>query len=127
MPIDPIRTDHAPEAIGPYSQAVRAGNLVFCSGQIALDPSTGEMVPGDVVAQARQVLTNLTAVLSAAGTSAENVVRCTVYLKSMDDFPRVNDVYAEFFPAPSPSRATVEAARLPKDALVEIDAIAVID
>ena len=119
-----ISTDHAPAAIGPYSQAIRAGELVFCSGQIALDPATGSIIDGDVVAQAKRVLDNLGAVLEAAGTSLHRAVKCTVYLKDMNDFQAVNEVYATYFGEPAPARAAVEVSRLPKDVLVEIDAIA---
>jgi len=120
-----IATDDAPGAIGPYSQAVRVDNLVFCSGQIALDPSTGEIVgEGDVAAQTRQVLDNLEAVLKAARSGVGGVVKTTIYLADMADFPTVNQVYGERFASNPPARATVEVARLPKDVLVEIDAIA---
>jgi 2-iminobutanoate/2-iminopropanoate deaminase len=120
-----VRTDGAPRAIGPYSQAVSSGGLVFCSGQVALDPATGQLVPGGIKEQTRRVLQNLAAVLEAAGASTRTVVRCTVFLKSMDDFAAMNEVYGQVFTADPPSRATVEVARLPKDALVEIDCIAV--
>jgi 2-iminobutanoate/2-iminopropanoate deaminase len=120
-----VSTDRAPLAIGPYSQAVVAGGFVHCSGQIALDPATGALVPGDVTAQTERVLENLSAVLAAAGSSLEHVVKCTVYLKSMDDFAAMNAVYGRFFPGTAaPARATVEVARLPKDARVEIDCTA---
>jgi 2-iminobutanoate/2-iminopropanoate deaminase len=122
-----ISTDSAPGAIGPYSQAVAAGNLVFCSGQIALDPATGQLVgDGDVAAQTERVMDNLAAVLEAAGASFESVVKTTIYLKDMGDFPVVNEAYGKRFSAAPPARATVEVARLPKDVLVEIDAIAVV-
>lgn len=121
-----IETSGAPAAIGPYSQAVVAGDLVFCSGQIALDPRTGQVVEGDVSAQTRRVLANLSAVLEAAGSSLSKVVKCTVYLKSMTDFTAMNLVYSEMFGAAKPARATVEVSRLPRDVVVEIDAIAVI-
>jgi 2-iminobutanoate/2-iminopropanoate deaminase len=123
-----IATDRAPAAIGPYAQAVRAGNLLFCSGQIPIDPTTQAVnaYNGDVAKQARLVLQNLAAVLEAGGSSLQTVVKTTVYLQSMSEFPRVNDVYAEIFGAHTPARACVEVARLPKDVLVEIDAIAVI-
>ena len=121
-----IATGDAPDAIGPYSQAVRVGNLVFCSGQIALDPSTGEIVgEGDVAAQTRQVLDNLEAVLRAARSGRGGVVKTTIYLADMADFPTVNEVYGERFASEPPARATVEVSRLPKDVLVEIDAVAV--
>lgn len=121
--MESIHTDGAPAAIGPYSQAMKTGNLLFCSGQVALLPS-GELLEGDVEAQTKQVLTNLKAVLEAGGASMGTVVRTTVFLKSMDDFPRVNAIYAEAFGDHRPARACVEVSRLPKDVLVEIDAIA---
>jgi len=119
-----IKTDHAPAAIGPYSQAMRTGDLLFCSGQIPLDPSTGEIVKEDVEGQARRCLENLTAVCEAAGASLSNAVRCTVYLTDMGDFARVNEVYGQFFEGDDPpARVAVAAAALPKGADVEIDAI----
>ena len=119
-----VSTDHAPAAIGPYSQAMKSGNLLFCSGQIPLDPSSGELVKEDVVGQARRCLLNLEAVCEAAGASLSNAVRCTVYLGDMNDFARVNEVYAEFFgEGDPPARVAVAAAGLPKGADVEIDAI----
>ena len=122
-----IATDDAPGAIGPYSQAIRAGDLVFCSGQIALAPHTGELVgAGDVAEQTRQVMDNLGAVLAAAGASFASVVKTTIYLADMGDFPTVNQVYGERFPEVPPARATVQVSRLPKDVLVEIDAIALV-
>ncbi len=121
-----ISTENAPGAIGPYSQAVKAGNLVFCSGQIPLDPQTGEFVSEDIAMQTRQVLKNLSAVLEAAETSLNNVVKTTVFLADMNDFAAMNEVYAEFFSENKPARATVQAARLPRDARVEIECIAVI-
>jgi 2-iminobutanoate/2-iminopropanoate deaminase len=122
-----IATESAPTAIGPYSQGIRAGQLVFCSGQIPLDPATGQVVGGDIAAQTRQVFANLQAVLTAAGASLDHVVKTTVYLADMNDFAAMNEVYATFFGSPAPARATVQAARLPRDARVEIDAIAVLD
>jgi 2-iminobutanoate/2-iminopropanoate deaminase len=119
-----ILTDRAPKPIGPYSQAVLADGWLYCSGQIALDPATGKMVAGDVRAQADRVLRNLQAVVEAAGGTLRDVVKTTIFLKSVGDFPAVNEVYAAFFPADPPARSTVEAARLPKDALVEIEAVA---
>lgn len=119
-----VSSDSAPQAIGPYSQAVQAGSLLFVSGQIPLDPATGAMVEGDIAAQTRQVFANLGAILAAAGASFDQVVRTTVYLADMDDFVTVNEVYGTYFSAPFPARATVQAARLPKDARVEIDLIA---
>jgi 2-iminobutanoate/2-iminopropanoate deaminase len=121
-----VSTPSAPAAIGPYSQAIRAGNLLFVSGQIPLDPGTGAMVSGDITAQTRQVFANLDAILKAAGASFDNVVRTTVYLADMNDFPAMNAVYGEYFASPAPARATVQAARLPRDSRVEIDVIAVI-
>lgn len=119
-----IVTKDAPAAIGPYSQAIRGGGLVFCSGQVALDPATDTLTGNEVRAQTERVMKNLEAVLKAAGTDFTKVVRSTIYLKTMNDFAAMNEIYASFFPAPPPARATVEVARLPKDALVEIDVIA---
>jgi 2-iminobutanoate/2-iminopropanoate deaminase len=120
-----VSTPAAPAAIGPYAQAVRCGDLVFCSGQIALDPGSGDIVgAGDVAAQTRQVLANLGAVLAAAGTSLERAVKTTIYLADMNDFAAVNAIYAEAVGTAPPARATVEVSRLPRDVLVEIDAIA---
>jgi len=119
-----ISTPDAPKAIGPYSQATKAGGFVFTAGQVALDPATGQVVPGDIAAQTERVLKNLAAVLQAAGSGLEKVARCTVFLKSMNDFAAMNEVYARYFTAAPPARSTVEVARLPKDALVEIDLIA---
>jgi 2-iminobutanoate/2-iminopropanoate deaminase len=121
-----VATARAPKAIGPYSQAIRANGFVFCSGQIALDPATNQLIEGDVVAQTERVLKNLTAVLQEAGSSLENVVKTTVFLKSMGDFAAMNETYANFFTHNPPARSTVEAARLPKDVLVEIDVIALL-
>jgi 2-iminobutanoate/2-iminopropanoate deaminase len=120
-----IATDRAPQAIGPYSQAVRAGNQIYCSGQIPIDPATGSIIDGDISAQTRQVLTNLSQVLQAAGASLDHVVKTTVYLADMGDFAAMNAVYATFFTSPAPARSTMQAARLPRDARVEIDVIAV--
>ncbi|MGE0709188.1 MAG: RidA family protein [Planctomycetota bacterium] len=122
--MESIETQGAPAAIGPYSQAIRAGDFLFCSGQIPLTPE-GQLVEGDVAAQTRQVLQNLSAVLEAGGASLSTVVKTTVFLKSMGDFAAMNEVYAEEFGGHSPARATVEVARLPKDVKVEIDAVAV--
>jgi 2-iminobutanoate/2-iminopropanoate deaminase len=120
----PVATDQAPAAIGPYSQAIRTGSLLFCSGQIPLDPSTGEIVKEDVAGQARRCLENLGAVCQAAGTSLTEAVRCTVYLVDIADFARVNEVYGEFFGGDDPpARVAVGVASLPKGADVEIDAI----
>jgi 2-iminobutanoate/2-iminopropanoate deaminase len=119
-----VSTDSAPAAIGPYSQGMRVGDLLFCSGQIPLDPSSGELVKEDIAGQARRCLQNLEAICGAAGASLSNAVRCTVYLSDMNDFARVNEVYAEFFGEDdAPARVTVAAAGLPKGADVEIDAI----
>jgi 2-iminobutanoate/2-iminopropanoate deaminase len=121
---DVISTQDAPQAIGPYSQAIRANGFVFVSGQVAIDPSTQQVLGGDVAAQTDRVLKNLSAILHAAGTSLEKVVRSTVFLKNMGDFSAMNEVYGRYFKANPPARSTVEVARLPKDVLVEIDAIA---
>ena len=122
--IKTIHTKNAPEAIGPYSQAIEANGLVFCSGQIGLDPKTGELVQS-IESQTRRVMDNLVGVLSAAGTDLSFVVKTTIYLKNISDFPVVNSIYAEYFNTHKPSRATVAVADLPKGALIEIDAIAV--
>lgn len=119
-----ISTDGAPKAIGPYSQAIRAAELLFTSGQVAIDPATQQIITGDISAQTDRVLKNLAAVLQASGSSLEQVVRCTVFLKNMGDFGAMNEVYGRYFKQAPPARSTVEVARLPKDALVEIDAIA---
>ena len=119
-----IVTDRAPSAIGPYSQAVRAGNLVFASGQIPIDPATGQFVSGGVAEQTEQVLKNLTALFAAAGVPLNQVVKTTVFLADMEDFNAMNEVYGRFFKEAPPARATVQAARLPRDARVEIEAIA---
>jgi 2-iminobutanoate/2-iminopropanoate deaminase len=124
MPKVAVKTDRAPGAIGPYSQAVTVGDLVFCSGQVALDPATGELVAGGIEAEARQVMKNLGAVLAAAGASWDDVVRTTIYLADMRDFAVVNRIYGEHVGAVLPARATVQVAALPKGATVEIDAIA---
>jgi 2-iminobutanoate/2-iminopropanoate deaminase len=118
-----VSTDSAPAAIGPYSQGMRVGDLLFCSGQIPLEPTTGELVKEDVEGQARRCLQNLEAICAAAGGSLSNAVRCTVYLGDMNDFARVNEVYAEFFGEDPPARVAIAAAGLPKGADVEIDAI----
>jgi len=119
-----IATEHAPRAIGPYSQAVLANGFAFLSGQIPLDPATNQLVDGDVTVQTERVLENLKAVLEAAGSSLEKVVKTTVFLRDMADFPRMNEVYARYFAVNPPARSTVQAARLPRDVSVEIDAIA---
>ena len=123
---DIIATDRAPRAIGPYSQAVRAGELIFASGQIPIDPVTGEFVPGGIAEQTEQVLRNLTAVFEAAGVTMNQVIKTTVFLANMDDFAAMNEVYGRFFGDEPPARATVQAARLPRDARVEIEAIALV-
>lgn len=120
-----IKTEQAPEAIGPYSQAIEVNGTIYASGQIALDPAGGGMIQGGVEDQARRALRNLKAVLEAAGSSMDQVVKCTVFLSDMNDYTVVNAVYGEFFTSPHPARAAVQVARLPKDALVEIEAIAV--
>jgi 2-iminobutanoate/2-iminopropanoate deaminase len=119
-----ISTPKAPAAIGPYSQAIKAGTLLFLSGQIPLDPATGQMVSGGIEPQTRQVFANIGAILEAAGLSFDHVVSATVYVADLNDFGKVNEIYATYFSAPAPARATVQVARLPKDALVEIQAIA---
>jgi 2-iminobutanoate/2-iminopropanoate deaminase len=119
-----IATEEAPKAIGPYSQAVRVGPLVFLSGQIPLDPKTGELLQGDIVEQTRRVMENLSAVLRAAGVSLSEVVRSTIYLTDLGDFAKVNEVYGSYFPSEPPARATVQVAALPRGASIEIDVIA---
>jgi 2-iminobutanoate/2-iminopropanoate deaminase len=120
-----ISTDRAPAAIGPYSQAVRAGGFVFLSGQIPLDPATGQMIVGDIEAQTRRVMDNLAEVLAAAGTSFEKVVRTTIYLTDLGDFAKVNAIYGERFPKQPPARATVQVSALPRGANVEIDLVVI--
>ena len=119
-----IATEQAPQAIGPYSQAIRAQGLIFTSGQIAIDPATAQIIGGDVSAQTDRVLKNLAAILQASGSSLEKVLRCTVFLKNMGDFTAMNEVYGRYFQREPPARSTVEVARLPKDVLIEIDVIA---
>ncbi len=119
-----INTDRAPEAVGPYSQAVAAGGLIFASGQLGLDPATGQFVGYTAAAQIRQAIENIAAVLRAAGSDLSQVVKTTLYLVNMDDFPKVNQVYAEFFPHDPPARATVEVSNLPLSGLVEIEVVA---
>jgi len=121
---DIIATEKAPQAIGPYSQAIRAAGLIFTSGQVAIDPATQQVVSGDVAAQTDRVLKNLDAILQASGSALEKVLRCTVFLKNMGDFAAMNEVYGRYFKLAPPARSTVEVARLPKDVLVEIDVIA---
>jgi 2-iminobutanoate/2-iminopropanoate deaminase len=119
-----IATEQAPQAIGPYSQAIRAQGLIFTSGQIAIDPATGQIIGGDVSAQTDRVLKNLAAILQASSSGLEKVLRCTVFLKNMGDFAAMNEVYGRYFKQSPPARSTVEVARLPKDVLIEIDVIA---
>ena len=121
-----IQTDKSPKAIGPYSQAIQAGNLLFLSGQIPLDPRTGELVKGDIGRQTQQVLENIKGVLESQKIGMENVIKVTIFLKDIGSFSRVNEVYAGYFPAPAPARSTVGVAKLPKDAEIEIEAIALI-
>ena len=121
-----VQTDKAPAAIGPYSQAIRAGGFVFASGQIPIDPATGEFVKGGVAEQTEQVLKNLSAVLEAAGSGLDKVVKTTVFLADMKEFAQMNEVYGKFFTAAPPARATVAAAGLPRDARVEIEAVALL-
>ena len=119
-----IKTDAAPQAIGPYSQAIEANGFLFVSGQIALDPKSGQIVSGDVKEQAKRVMENGKAIIEAAGSNLSRVVKTTIYLKNIADFSVVNEIYGGYFPADPPARATVEVSRLPKDVLVEIDFIA---
>jgi len=119
-----ISTKHAPQAIGPYSQAIKANGFVFVSGQIAFDPATQQIIEGDAAAQTDRILRNLSAILQAAGSGLDKVVRCGVFLKNMNDFVAMNQVYGKYFTSAPPARTTVESSRLPKDVLVEIDAIA---
>jgi 2-iminobutanoate/2-iminopropanoate deaminase len=122
--IEAVATEHAPKAIGPYSQAIKANGFVYASGQVALDPRTQQLVQGDVAAETERTLENLKAVVEAAGSSLSRAVKTTVYLADMADFAKMNEVYARYFPATPPARATVQVARLPRDARVEIDLIA---
>lgn len=124
MPLKQIQTDKAPAAIGPYSQGIVAGGFLYTAGQIAIDPATGQVVPGDVVAQAERVLANLQAILETAGTSWGAVVKTTVYLHDMADFPKVNEIYAKALGDARPARSTVQVSALPRGVLVEIDAVA---
>ncbi|HXF04183.1 MAG TPA: RidA family protein [Blastocatellia bacterium] len=120
-----IQTPDAPQAIGPYVQAVRVGELVFVSGQIPIDPATGEIVQGTIEEQTHRVMRNLAAILQAAGSSLEKVVKTTVFLADLNDFARMNEVYAQYFPGQKPARSTVQVARLPRDVKIEVDAVAV--
>ena len=124
MNLKTISSDQAPAAIGPYSQAVCAGNMIFCAGQIALDPSTGEMVQGDVVMQTERVMANIAAVLAASGAGFDDVVKTTIFLVEMGDFAAVNEVYGRFFSSHKPARSTVAVKSLPRGALVEIETVA---
>lgn len=126
MSLKTVQTPKAPSAIGPYSQAIIANGFVFTAGQIAIDPATGQIVGGDVAAQTEQVMSNLTAVLAAAGASWKDVVKTTVYLHDMGDFPKVNEVYGRLLGDARPARSTVQVAALPRNVLVEIDAIAAV-
>lgn len=119
-----VSTSDAPKAIGPYSQAIRADGLVFTAGQVAIDPATQQVINGDISAQTERVMKNLSAILKAAGSDLKDVLRCTVFLKNMNDFVAMNAVYGKYFDTAPPARSTVEVSRLPKDALVEIDVIA---
>jgi len=121
-----VKTEKAPKAIGPYSQAIVAGGFVYCSGQIPIDPASGNLNTGSIEEQTRQVIKNLSAVLEAAGTSLDQVVKTTVFLQDMNEFAKMNEVYGEFLKAPYPARATVQVVRLPKDVKVEIEAVAVL-
>jgi 2-iminobutanoate/2-iminopropanoate deaminase len=121
-----IQTEKAPQAIGPYSQAIQAGNFLFLSGQIPLDPKTGELVKGDIRKQTQQVLENIKGVLESQGLGMENVVKVTIFLRDIGNFNQVNEVYATYFPSSPPARSTVEVAKLPRDANIEIEAIAFI-
>jgi 2-iminobutanoate/2-iminopropanoate deaminase len=121
-----VATSSAPQAIGPYSQAIRAGSLLFVSGQVPIDPATGQIVNGDIGAQTHRVLRNISEILKAGGATLDHVVRTTVFLADMNDFAAMNEVYAGYFSAPAPARATVQVSRLPKDARIEIDVIAVV-
>lgn len=122
-----VTSEKAPKALGPYSAGVKAGNFVFSAGQLGIDPESGEFVSGSVEEQTRQALKNLAAILEAAGSSLENVVKTTVFLKDMDDFGAMNGVYGQYFVEDFPARSAVQAARLPKDGLVEIEAVALLD
>ena len=119
-----VSTPSAPKAIGPYSQGIRAGSLLFVSGQVPIDPATGQIIDGDIAAQTHRVFQNIGEILKAGGASFDHVVRTTVFLADMNDFAAMNEVYATYFTSPAPARATVEVSRLPKDARVEIDVIA---
>jgi 2-iminobutanoate/2-iminopropanoate deaminase len=121
-----VATEHGPKAIGPYSQAVKANGFVFTAGQVALDPATGAMVGTDIKSQTERVMENLKGIVEASGSSLHKVVKTTVFLKDMNDFAAMNEIYARYFPAAPPGRSTVEVSRLPKDALVEIEVVALL-
>ena len=123
---EPVQTSNAPAALGPYSQAIKAGGFVYTSGQIAINPETGEFIDGGIAEQTDRVLKNVAAVLEAAGSSLDRVVKTLVFLADMDDFAAMNEVYAKFFPGAPPARSTVQAARLPRDARVEIETVALV-
>ncbi len=123
---EPVKTSNAPAALGPYSQAIKVGEFVYTSGQVAIDPATGEFIGGDIAEQTERVLKNVAAVLEAAGSSLDQVVKTLVFLADMNDFAAMNEVYARFFTGAPPARSTVHAARLPKDARIEIEAVALI-
>ena len=122
--LSPVSTTAAPKALGPYSQAIQAGQFLFVSGQVPIDPATGNLVEGSIADQTRRVFENVGAILKAGGASFKDVVRATVYLADLGDFAAMNDVYATFFTAPQPARSTIQAARLPRDARIEVDVIA---
>ena len=123
---EPVKTSNAPAALGPYSQAIKVGEFVYTSGQVAIDPATGEFIGGDIAEQTERVLKNVAAVLEAAGSNLDQVVKTLVFLADMDDFAAMNEVYGKFFSGAPPARSTVQAARLPKDARIEIEAVALI-
>jgi 2-iminobutanoate/2-iminopropanoate deaminase len=127
MSLKIVATENAPKAIGPYSQAVIAGNLVYTSGQIPIDPLTGDIVAGGIDLQTRQVLENVRAILEASGSTLKNVIKSTVFIKNMNDFPIINKIYAEYFIEPYPARSCVEVAKLPKDVSIEIEVVAIIN
>lgn len=122
-----IRTDKAPAAIGPYSQAIKTNGFIFTSGMVPINPDTNTVVEGDIEAQARQAISNVKSLLEASGTSLDKVVKTTVFIKNMDDFGKINEIYSEIFAGHCPARSCVEVARLPKDVLIEIEAVAVIE
>jgi len=123
---EPVKTNNAPAALGPYSQAIKVGEFVYTSGQVAIDPATGEFIDGGIAEQTERVLKNVAAVLEAAGSSLDQVVKTLVFLSDMNDFAAMNEVYGKFFTGAPPARSTVQAARLPKDARIEIEAVALI-